>query len=173
MSIRDFDFLVGRWNVRHRRLRQRGQGCSDWEELAGTAETRALLDGLCNIEEHVIVGEDCSGIALRTYDKAAGEWSIYWVSQRDGMLQQPVHGSFDGDIGRFEGNDVDGDRTVRVKFLWDKSEAHRPCWQQSFSYDDGRTWELNWIMEFERTSAFAASEAGDHRLEVERLGEPD
>ena len=173
MSIRDFDFLVGCWNVRHRRLRQRGQDCSDWEELTGTAETRALLDGLCNIEEHLIGGQDCSGIALRTYDKAAGQWSIYWVSQRDGMLQQPVQGSFEGDIGRFEGDDVDGGRKVQVKFLWDRSYADRPCWQQSFSYDDGSTWELNWIMEFEKAPASAASDARNHRLEVEGVGEPN
>jgi hypothetical protein len=174
VSVSDFNFLLGRWNVRHRRLKQRGQSCKEWEELAGTAETRPLLDGLCNIEEHLIDGQDCSGIALRAYDRESGTWSIYWVSKRDGILQQPVRGAFDGDIGRFEGEDVDSGRPVRVKFLWDRNDPDEPCWQQSFSYDEGRTWELNWIMKFERQpNAATASEAGDHRAEAERLAQPD
>jgi hypothetical protein len=149
-SIDDFDFLFGRWAVRHRRLRQRGCGCSDWDELEGAAETRPLLGKLCNIEEHLIEGGGCSGIALRTFVPAASLWFIYWVSVRDGVLQPPVSGRFDGPLGRFEGEDLDGSRPIRVRFLWDRTDADEPRWEQSFSYDAGRTWELNWTMHFTR-----------------------
>lgn len=150
-GIRDFDFLVGRWRVQHRRLRRRGSASSDWDEYLGRAETRPLLDGRCNIEEHQIAGTDASGIALRTFDKALNLWSIYWVSERDGLLQPSVTGGFNGNLGTFEGDDLDGERPVRVRFIWDRSDVRSPHWSQSFSYDGGASWELNWTMRFERS----------------------
>ena len=151
-GVRDFDFLNGCWQVHHRRLRDRGRGSQDWDEYCGTAETRPLLGGLCNIEEHCVEGESFSGVALRTFDPSSSQWSIYWVSARDGRLQPPVHGRFTGDLGRFEGEDSDGGRSVRVRFIWDRSNPEAPRWAQSFSYDDGRSWETNWIMQFERSA---------------------
>ena len=148
-GIDDFDFLFGRWSVRHRRLRQRGRGSAEWDEHVGTSETRPLLDGLCNIEEHLIGGSNSSGVALRSFDRSTERWSIYLVSERDGLLQQPVSGSFNGDLGCFEGEDSDDGRPVQVRFVWDRSDVS-PQWNQSFSYDHGATWELNWMMRFER-----------------------
>lgn len=148
-GIRDFDFLFGRWSVQHRRLHQRGCGSADWDEHSGTAETRPLLDGLCNIEEHLIDGSTASGVALRSFDRLTQVWSIYWVSEQDGLLQRPVSGGFNGDLGCFEGEDVDDGRSIQVRFLWDRSGVS-PGWTQSFSYDRGATWELNWMMRFDR-----------------------
>ena len=34
----DFDFQQGRWQVRHRRLKSRLAGCTEWETFAGTSE---------------------------------------------------------------------------------------------------------------------------------------
>jgi hypothetical protein len=147
----DFDFLFGQWTVRHCRLRVRGSGCRDWDEFDGTAETRPLLGGLCDIEEHQIPNQDFSGVALRAFDPAKLLWSIYWVSARDGVLQQPVTGGFEGDIGRFEGDDSDRGQPVKVRFLWQRGGGS-PRWEQSFSYDSGQTWELNWVMAFQRRS---------------------
>ena len=145
----DFDFLLGRWNVRHRRLRQRGRGCLDWDELTGTAETRPLLGGLCNVEEHRIDGSAFSGVAFRCFDKSADTWAIYWVSESSGALEPPVIGGFDGEEGIFEGEDNDGGRPVKVRFIWRRGTHGLPNWEQAFSYDEGRTWETNWIMEFQ------------------------
>jgi hypothetical protein len=147
---RDFDFLFGSWSVRHRRLRSRGADCADWDEFAGTAETRPLLDGTCNIEEHIIGRSDVSGIALRAFDHSTSLWSIYWASERSGRLEEPVVGSFSGNVSSFFGEDIDEGRGVQVKFLWDRSGPGAPIWEQSFSYDQGATWELNWRMEFAR-----------------------
>jgi hypothetical protein len=146
----DFDFLFGKWTVRHRRLRQRGEGTELWDEFTGTAETRPLLGGLCNIEEHVIPDALISGAALRTCDTSSGLWSIYWVSARRGILEPPVTGAFEGDLGHFEGSDFDDSRPVRVRFVWDRTNPDAPLWEQFFSYDGGTTWEANWVMRFER-----------------------
>lgn len=151
--MRDFDFLFGSWAVHHRRLRTRGAAADDWEALTGTAETRPLLDGLCNVEEHRVPGAPWSGVALRCFEKSTGRWAIYWVSERDGRLQPPVWGGFDGDEGRFEGEDSDGGRPVKVRFVWRSLSDDSAKWEQAFSYDHGRSWETNWIMEFSRIAA--------------------
>jgi len=149
-GLRDFDFLHGKWNVTHRRLKERGVGSTDWQQYSGSADTRPLLDGLCNVEEHRIEGQPFAGVALRCFDRAAKQWQIYWVSGRDGLLQPPVHGKFEQGVGRFEGDDVDGNRPIGVRFLWHKITPSSASWEQSFSYDAGKSWETNWIMDFER-----------------------
>jgi hypothetical protein len=151
-TARDFDFLFGRWSVTHRKLEARGVASSKWRTYSGTAETRPLLGGSCNIEEHLIAGPASSGIALRSFDRSTGRWAIYWVSELDGRLQAPVHGCFCGDEGQFEGEDMDGDRPIRVKFLWRRLTRDTARWEQAFSYDEGRTWETNWTMDFERAA---------------------
>jgi len=39
----DFDFLIGNWIVRHRKLKQRLAHSDDWETFSGTCEMRTLL----------------------------------------------------------------------------------------------------------------------------------
>jgi len=38
-----------------------------------------------------------------------------------------------------------------VRFLWQRGDGS-PRWEQFFSYDSGVTWELNWVMAFQRLS---------------------
>jgi NIPSNAP len=149
----DFDFLHGRWTVKHRRLNERGVGSNEWSEFEGSAETRSLLGGTSNIEEHRIPAANFSGIALRCFDRAAERWAIYWVSERDGRLQPPVFGHFDGKTGTFEGEDLDDGRPVRVRFLWVSNTALSARWEQAFSYDGGNSWETNWTMDFKRNAS--------------------
>ena len=47
---RDFDFLLGTWRRRDRRLRRGLSGSSEWQELEGTSVIRPLWDGEGNIE---------------------------------------------------------------------------------------------------------------------------
>lgn len=150
-GVHDFDFLHGHWNVKHRRLKARGAGSKEWVEYTGTADTRPVLNGLCNVEEHRIAGQDFGGIALRCYDMVTKKWAIYWVSQRDGLLQPPVHGAFQGPEGIFEGDDTFDGRPIKVRFLWNKGSGAAARWEQSFSFDSGKSWETNWVMDFQRS----------------------
>ncbi|HEX4779356.1 MAG TPA: hypothetical protein VH301_01300, partial [Usitatibacter sp.] len=56
-------------------------------------------------------------------------------------------GGFDGDTGLFYGQDMDGDKPVKVVYRWTRQGAGKARWEQAFSYDDGKTWETNWTME--------------------------
>jgi hypothetical protein len=149
--IHDFDFLFGHWAVRHRRLLTRGVGSQDWDEFSGTAFTEPRMGGISNIEQHDCPARGWRGVALRTLDLASGDWSIYWISDRDGRLSLPVVGRFHADGCRLDGPDVDGDRPIIARYEWSLIRSGAPRWVQHFSYDEGRTWECNWIMDFART----------------------
>jgi len=39
---------------------------------------------------------------------------------------------------------------LHVRFTWDEITVDTARWQQAFSFDGGKTWETNWVMEFTR-----------------------
>ena len=148
-----FDFLVGHWTVRHRRLKERLAGCTEWEAFPGTCCMRPLLDGQANVDDNVL--ELPSGIyraaAIRAYDPATRQWSIWWLDSRQPRdLGTPVVGAFEDGTGTFFADDILNGQPIRVRFLWTDITAVSARWQQAFSPDGGATWETNWIMEFER-----------------------
>jgi hypothetical protein len=99
-----------------------------------------------------------TGMSFRFFDKATGLWSIYWADSRRGVLDPPVVGSFDGDVGTFEGSDVFEGRPIRVRFIWSRVSSPAPRWEQAFSEDGGKTWETNWVMEASRSDGVSAEE---------------
>ena len=155
----DFDFLVGgTWLVANRRLRQRFVGSNDWASFEHSLQAQALMDGQVSIDENVFASEGLTALTLRTLDVAAKRWTIYWISSRDGLVQPPVHGGWDGDRGRFFGDDVDAGRPVHVRFLWERLGPDTARWSQDFALigQDGAAdgpWETNWVMEMSRVKA--------------------
>ncbi|MDY6922695.1 MAG: hypothetical protein SWI22_01890 [Pseudomonadota bacterium] len=152
-EIHDFDFLFGHWTVQHRRLVTRGVGGDDWDAFTGTAFTEPRMGGISNIEQHDCPARGWRGVAVRTLELATGEWSIHWISDRDGRLSPPVVGRFEADGCRLEGADTDDGRPVLARFEWSRVRSGAPRWEQFFSYDGGARWELNWVMNFTRAEA--------------------
>lgn len=145
----DFDFLMGHWKVRHRRLRTPLAGGGDWYEFPGTSVARKLLGGLGNMDENEFPTQGFSGMTLRLFDSERRAWAIYWASSRSGRLFPPVFGRFANGEGRFHGEDEHEGQPVKVAFLWSRIAADSCRWEQSFSRD-GAAWETNWVMEFTR-----------------------
>jgi hypothetical protein len=146
----DFDFLLGRWKVWNRRLRERLAGSDDWEEFEAHAAARPLRGVLGN-EDLFCTAHDGGfvGMSFRFFDPETELWSVYWAdSRRPGLLDPPVFGAFAGDVGVFEGTDTLGGRPILVRFTWSRATTAEPRWEQAFSGDGGKTWETNWIMEF-------------------------
>ena len=150
----DFDFLAGRWRVRHHRLQRRLAGDTNWDDFAGTCEMWPILGGLGNVDDNVLElpAGTYRAATIRQFDPAMGRWSIWWIDARKPGIEPPVHGSFKDGVGTFLGEDVFDGRPIRVRFLWSGITATSARWEQAFSADNGATWETNWVMEFERVS---------------------
>ena len=147
----DFDFIDGEWTSKQWRLKQRGVGGSDWDTFTGKHWAKVLLGGVANVDTVEFPEKGSSGSTYRHFDKAKLQWSIYWVNSRDGRMDYPGQvGGFDGDLGLFYGEDTDDGKPVKVVYRWMKQGAGQARWEQAFSYDDGKTWETNWVMEMTR-----------------------
>ncbi len=104
----DFDFIIGTWQVRHRRLNARLVGCSEWTEFLGTSSTRKILDGFGNVEDNVLYFPDgeVKAAAFRSFDPQQQKWAIWWLDGRaPHSLDVPVVGSFEGSVGTFFASD--------------------------------------------------------------------
>jgi hypothetical protein len=150
-GVHGFDFLVGDWRVHHRYKRP---GTSDWQEFDGTATNRPLMDGWGNVEEHRFARPTGTtyGIGLRAYDAKSGDWAIWWVDSRapHNPMDPPTKGHFENGIGHFYCDYVQDGRPTRLRFIWSHITSKSARWEQATSTDSGKTWDTNWIMEFQR-----------------------
>jgi hypothetical protein len=149
----DFDFVIGSWNVTHRRLKERLASCSEWIEFPGTSETRKVLGGLGNVEDNLLELPDGTyrAVALRSYNPAEKAWAIWWLDARaPWSLDAPVIGNFSAGIGLFYAEGILNDLPIKIRFTWTRISADTLRWEQAFSPDAGASWETNWTMDFVR-----------------------
>lgn len=148
----DFDFLIGTWKVHHRRLKERLRGSTAWEEFEGETVDRKILNEIGNQDENILHSQTGSvhAISLRLFNPESKEWSIYWSTNLTGTLDVPMIGSFKDGIGLFYSQEIFEGRHIYNRFIWSKITAASCQWEQAFSEDGGKTWETNWVMEFER-----------------------
>jgi hypothetical protein len=153
-SKNDFDFFVGSWKVRNRKLNRRLADCNEWTEFAATSECRKLLNGFANTDSFYATfdGKPFEGMTFRLFNPLTKLWSIYWADSNVVVLDVGQIGSFDGNIGEFFARDTFDGKPIIVKFNWDKTNPNEPIWSQAFSTDNGETWEWNWYMYFEKES---------------------
>src|ERR1700761_4559039 len=151
----DFDFFFGDWKVRHRQLKTRLAGSSEWIAFDGTARAQPLLNGIGNVDDNFLdkPGDPYRAATVRAFDAKTGQWAIWWLDGRTphGPLDPPMLGSFENGVGTFlADNEING-KTVKVRFIWSKITDQSCQWEQAFSPDGGKTWETNWVMNFTRT----------------------
>ena len=152
----DFDFIIGDWRVRHRRLKARLADCSEWIEFEGTSTTRKILGGFGNLEDNLLELPDGAyrAVALRSFDPATATWSIWWLDGRHpDRIDTPVVGRFTDGMGLFYADDSLDGTPIRVRFTWSSLATDTARWEQAFSVDGGDTWETNWTMEFFRVGS--------------------
>ena len=153
---RDWDFLVGRWTVKHRRLKARLAGSTEWEEFGGTSVLKLTLGGAGTFDENVLElpGGTYQAVGIRAYDPKTSQWSIWWLDARyPTSVEPPVRGGFKDGVGTFMGDDTFNGRPIKVRFVWSRITATSAHWEQAFSPDGGATWETNWLMDFARAGS--------------------
>jgi hypothetical protein len=155
-SQQDFDFLVGKWKMYNRRLNKRLENCKDWTEFVSYDENQKVLSGTADMDTYSttempgLEGKKFEGLTLRLFNPQTRLWSLYWVASNVGVLDPPVVGSFENNVGHFFTKDVINGKKVIVLFRWDARDKDRPIWSQAFSPDRGKSWEWNWYNVSER-----------------------
>jgi hypothetical protein len=151
-SEHDFDFLIGDWKLRNRKLKSRLTHSDEWVAFESKVEMRQILGGVGNIDKYteLVSGKPYEGVALRLFNTRTKLWSIYWADSNSGALDPPVVGSFANKVGHFFARDTYKGQNIIVVFRWDVRNPQRPIWSQAFSADEGKTWEWNSINVSER-----------------------
>lgn len=145
-SSHDFDYLVGKWTMRNKKLKVRLRNSHEWTEFESTDENHNILNGVGNTDIFKTTGADgkpYEGLTVRLFNPKTRLWSLYWAASDKGTMDPPVVGSFEGSIGKFYGRDVYEGKPILFVFVWDKTDTDNPVWSQAFSTDNGKTWEWN------------------------------
>jgi hypothetical protein len=146
----DFDFEIGSWKIHLKRLDRRLVGSTNWVEFDGTSATRKAWDGRSQLEEFETdspAGGHIEGLTLRLYDPQTHQWSLYWATSKSGAMGVPTIGEFKNGRGEFFDKEPSGPngRSILCRFVWTNTNTDTPHFEQSFSEDGGKTWEVNWI----------------------------
>ena len=153
-GVHGFDFEIGDWRVHHRLKRPADGG--RWSEFEGTCVARPFMEGAGILEAHRFERPTgvTHGIAVRAFDAGTGEWAIWWIDSRNphGPLDPPMKGRFENGVGTFYGDGSLDGKPMRTRFLWTHPTDDTAHWEQAFSFDAGKTWDTNWIMDLRRTA---------------------
>jgi hypothetical protein len=149
----DFDLFFGSWHVKHRRIKERLKGSTEWIDFDGTCEMQPFLGGLANMDDNTFnfPPGPFRGVSLRAFDPATKNWAIWWLDSRfPTTVGVPVVGCFKDGVGTFLADDMWEGKPVKVRFIWSRITRDSREWEQAFSPDGGRTWETNWTSSFRR-----------------------
>jgi hypothetical protein len=152
----DFDFEIGTWKTHLRRLVHPLTGSTQWIELQGTSVVRKIWDGRANLVELEADGPEghIEGLSVRLYNPQSHQWSLNFANSKGGTFGQPTVGEFKDGRGEFFDQEIYNGRMILVRNVWSDIAADSCRFEQAFSDDGGKTWEVNWIaIDTRRTSA--------------------
>jgi hypothetical protein len=144
---RDFDFEIGKWKTQLKRRLRPLTGSNEWVEYQGTSVVTKVLGGKANLVELDVTGRAgrIEGMSLRLYNPDARQWSLNFSNVASGTLTPPVIGEFMDGRAEFYGADTLGSRAILVRFVIFDITPDSAKFEQAFSNDGGKTWEVNWI----------------------------
>jgi len=143
----DFDFEIGTWKTHLKRLQNPLTGSTTWVEYEGTTVVRKIWNGRANLVELDVKGPagHIEALSLRLYNSESHQWSLNFSSVGSGILSQPTIGEFRNGRGEFYDQEVFKGRAILVRFVISDITPTSCRFEQSFSDDGGKTWEVNWI----------------------------
>jgi hypothetical protein len=142
----DFDPLIGAWKYHLKRRLNPLTGSNTWVEFDGTGGCRKVWDG-ASLDQVELDGPNghIEGLTLRVYNPQSHQWRLYWANKKVGILDPPQVGEFKNGRGEFFAQDTINGKTILIRFVWTNTTTDTPHFEQSFSDDGGKTWEVNWI----------------------------
>jgi hypothetical protein len=156
---KDFDFEIGTWKTHLKRLQRPLTGSTTWVEYEGTTVVRKVWDGRANLVELDVNGPAgrIEALSLRLYNPESRQWSLNFAGVGSGTLSPPTIGEFKNGRGEFYNQETLNGRAILVRFVISDITPTSCRFEQAFSDDGGKTWEVNWI-------------AVDTRIEQEKSG---
>jgi hypothetical protein len=150
----DFDFELGTWKIHLKRLMHPLTGSTTWVEFDGTSVTRKVWEGRSQIEEFEVDSPTghIEGLTLRLYNPQSHQWGLYWANSKEGTLGLATIGEFKDGRGEFFDQEPFNGRVIFVRYVWSSITPNSAHFEQSFSPDGGKTWEVNWITDQTRVS---------------------
>lgn len=144
---KDFDFEIGTWKTRLKRLLNPLTGSNKWVEYEGTTVVRKIWDGRANLVELDVSGAAgrIQGLSLRLYNPQSRQWSLNFASAGGGVMTPPTIGEFKNGRGEFYNQETYNERAILVRFIISDITPDSCHFEQAFSDDGGKTWEVNWI----------------------------
>jgi hypothetical protein len=150
----DFDPLIGNWKFHVKRIVDPLTGSKTWVESEGTGACFKIWDGRAQMDTIELDGPSghIEGLTLRTYDPQSHQWRLYWANSKNGKLDPPQVGEFKNGRGEFFAQDTIDGKTILIRYVWTDLATKSPHFEQSFSDDGGKTWEVNWITDQTRVT---------------------
>jgi hypothetical protein len=149
----DFDFELGTWKLQLKKLEHPLSGQKKWLDYTGTSVTRPLWGGKAQVEELEIdspTAGHLEGMTVRMYSPTAHQWFLNWANAKNGRFDVPTIGEFKGDHGEFYDQEMFEGRMILVRYIWSNITKTTSHFEQSFSDDGGKNWEVNWITDQQR-----------------------
>jgi hypothetical protein len=143
----DFDFEIGTWKTHLKRLVHPLTGSTTWIELDGTSIIRKVWNGRANLVELEVDGPSghVEGLSLRLYNPQSRQWSLNFANSSDGTMSVPTIGEFRNGRGEFFDQETLNGRAIYVRNVFADITPDSYRFEQAFSNDGGKTWEVNWI----------------------------
>jgi len=143
----DFDWEIGTWKTRLKRLQRPLTGSTTWVEYEGTTVVRKVWEGRANLVELDVTGPAgrIEGLSLRLYNPESRQWSLNFSNSRTGTMSPPTIGGFRNGRGEFYSQETLDGRAILVRFVISDITPQSCRFEQAFSGDGGKTWEVNWI----------------------------
>ena len=143
----DFDFEIGRWKTQLKRLQHPLTGSTAWMEYTGTTTVRSVWDGRANLVELEVDGPagHIEALSMRLYNTESRQWSLNFSGSGSGAFSQPTVGEFENGRGEFYDQEPYHGRAILVRFVITQISPDECHFEQAFSDDGGKTWEVNWI----------------------------
>jgi hypothetical protein len=140
----DFDFDLGVWKTHIVRRLHPLSGSDETVQLNGTVTVRALWGGRGQLEEIEADGPKghWEGMTVFLYDPQARQWSMNFANSAVGKFSTPMIGSFANGRGELIGQDTIDGRAILVRGVWTDFTPTSHTYQESYSADGGRTWEV-------------------------------
>jgi hypothetical protein len=151
----DFDWMVGSWKADLKRLVKPLTGSTTWVEFEGTQTTTNILNGKAVMDEFIVdsaaTKTRIEALTIRLYNPANQTWSIYWANAQNGAFSMPpTVGRWKDGRGEFYDHEEWNGRWILVRYVWSDVTPTSAHFEQAFSEDGGKTWEVNWISNVRR-----------------------